>query len=103
MNSLDIFPAETTTSAASWASGSRRRPSNDLAAPFSAAFSNLQVRERLEIKEFKSDPPKIVAERRVKPWAGTTPVLGGPRRPKPARSLSLVSGVVPAHGLKITR
>ena len=39
-------------------------------------------------------------DRGVNAWAGTTPVLGGLRRPNPApRQTSGESGVVPAHAL----
>ena len=33
----------------------------------------------------------------VAAWAGTTPVLGGLRRPKPTAGAAASSGVVPAH------
>ena len=62
--------------------------SGNLSLPFSAAFSTRWFENALDIRELKETPRKIMADRGVKPWAGTTPVLGGSRRPKPPKTRS---------------
>jgi len=63
-----------------------QEPSGEPSVPFAAAFSTFWFENALELKELKKTPRKIRADRGVKPWAGTTPILGGLRRPKRARS-----------------
>lgn len=85
MTFLDLFRAEINRTG-------RPAPFRDLseedAAPFSAAISTRSVRDRLSPNTFMKTPRAESIKRGVIPWAGTTPVLGALRRPKPARGRS---------------
>src|SRR5579872_2255120 len=69
----------------SWAAQDLRMGGRRDSAQFSAAFSGLPSRERLGTAEFGKTHDRKRPDGGVKPWAGTTPVLGGTVRPKPAR------------------
>src|SRR3989442_1408817 len=67
--------------------GGRRpkRLSNEPSGPFSPSFSATATRERFSVNDSHRDTAKIRADGKPVAWAGTTPVVGGLRRPPPTR------------------
>lgn len=74
-------------------------PSGSVSGQFSGSVSAALIRKRRRISGFGTNRPRTWADGGVMAWAGTTPVLGGLRRPdtRSRSALPIASGVVPAH------
>ncbi len=82
-----------------WASQTRKRLGKGLGSVLGGVLGLTSPRTRTAPTRSTKTPRHDVTDGGVLAWAGTTPVLGGLGRPKPAPVASLwrPAGVVPAH------